>query len=274
VLHAGWRVKCYHALAYVASTFHTRVDSDKLLLGKSCSTRCAHGCRDTTSILGLIQPCNEVQRPIRRVGEQHEQLSTPQDTCSLLIVLSHDLLCCPSGYGCSMRVFLLLGLRKDPRVCCRLRWKLLRHSTSTALLLAPPVKQMIGSLRVCSIPCARLPFAHPPHHAPCAHAPLDRAGSSTSPPWSDTDETCCCRCRFTPAVPIWLYCRISHGHWHSSASSGARGAKSEECCPHLVVLQDHCLSMWELRLVATARERCHEPGYRASGPGGWHRLWS
>src|SRR6266705_6029583 len=53
---------------------------------------------------------------------------------------------CPSGCGCSTSVLLLSGLHKSQRVCCQLRWKLLHHSTSTALLLAPPVKQMIGSL--------------------------------------------------------------------------------------------------------------------------------
>lgn len=166
------------------------------------------------------------------------RIPVPCSSCSTMTFL-----CCPSGCGCSMSVFLLSGLHKSPRVCCQLRWKLLHHSTSTALLLAPPVKQIIGSVHVCLIPCARLRLAHPPHDALCAHAPLDRAGSSTPPPWSDADKTCCCRCRFTPAAPTWLCRRISHEHWSASASSEVRGAKGEEWCPHLVFLQGSRLSM-------------------------------
>ncbi len=108
----------------------------------------------------------------------------------------------------------------------QLRWKLIHHSTSAALLLAPPVKQMIGSLYVCVIPCAHLPLAHPPHDAFCAHAPLDRAGSFTPPPWSDSDETCCCRCRFTPAAHTGWCRRISHEHWSASASSEVQRVRS------------------------------------------------
>src|SRR5258708_18802392 len=86
---------------------------------------------------------NEVQRPIRRAGEQHEQLSTPQDTCSLLIVLSHDLPVLPERLW--MLPEGLSPLIPTPFLCDKIKenmtWKGMKiiHGTSNHTSSSPSV---------------------------------------------------------------------------------------------------------------------------------------